>query len=408
MDARTPEPIPPRLSVARLRELADVDELTLERLVGAGVLERRDGDEPFVAGDVYRIRLVLACEDAGMPAEAIGKAIADGRLSLGFMDLPHYRWTGFSSLTYRQVAEEFGLPLDLVLETVRSMGSIGRSADDRVREDELELVQLTRLGATMVDPDALVRTSRVYAQALQRITDAEEALFERYVLGAFLRQGLSFRQAVDAANAFGAETTALQERVLLTAYRRQQERQWTEFTVEAVESVLDEMGAIDRAERPPAFSFVDLAGYTRLTEERGDAESARVAVELASMVDAVATSARGRTVKWLGDGVMVRFRDPSDAVGATLDIVGRAPAIGLPAHAGVSAGPVVFQDGDYFGRTVNLAARVAAVAPPGETYVTDLVVRTASGFGFHEVGALDLKGFTDRVTLFAASRDAAQ
>jgi adenylate cyclase len=105
---------------------------------------------------------------------------------------------------------------------------------------------------------------------------------------------------------------------------------------------------------------------------------------------------------------MVRFRDPSDAVGATLDIVGRAPAIGLPAHAGVSAGPVVFQDGDYFGRTVNLAARVAAAAPPGETYVTDPVVRTASGFGFHEVGALDLKGFADRVTLFAASRTAAQ
>jgi adenylate cyclase len=399
-----PSSLPVRVSLAELSALAGVDEGTVRRLVDAGILAPRDDDPPFVGGDVYRIRLILSCEAAGMQAPSIGKAIAAGAFSLGFLDLPHHRWAGLSATTYADLAAELELPIDTVLQVAQSLGSFGRSPDDRVRQDELEVFPFIRLAATMLDREAVVRTARVYAQALARIADAENALFETHILGAFLSQGRTFGEAVDMANAFGAEATPMQERLLITAYRRQQERQWTEFTVESIESVLDEMGLYERPERPNAFAFLDLAGYTRLTEERGDAESARIASELGRMVDSVSVGWRGRPIKWLGDGVMVQFRDPVDAVGATLAMVERAPEVGLPAHAGIAAGPVVFQDGDYFGRTVNLAARIASAAEAGRTFVSDEVARLAAGRGlaFEEVGALELKGFAEPVRIYEA------
>ena len=71
----------------------------------------------------------------------------------------------------------------------------------------------------------------------------------------------------------------------------------------------------------------------------------------------------GVPAKWLGDGVMSYFREPAGAVLAALEMVEELPAAGLPpAHVGVAAGPVVVQGGDYFGRTVNLAARIAGHA----------------------------------------------
>ena len=118
--------------------------------------------------------------------------------------------------------------------------------------------------------------------------------------------------------------------------------------------------------------FLDLTGYTRLTEERGDRAAAALATSLADLVEQVSLPHGGQPVKWLGDGVMFHFRRPAQAVVAALEMVERTPEAGLPeAHVGLHAGPVVFQDGDYFGRTVNLAARIAAHAGPGQVLVSD-------------------------------------
>lgn len=76
-----------------------------------------------------------------------------------------------------------------------------------------------------------------------------------------------------------------------------------------------------------------------------------------------------------------------------------------PAHVGIVAGPVVMQDGDYFGRTVNLAARISGRAGSSEVLVTREVVETSSGdVGFEEIGKAELKGFAAPVVLHRASR----
>jgi adenylate cyclase len=114
-------------------------------------------------------------------------------------------------------------------------------------------------------------------------------------------------------------------------------------------------------------------------------------------------------VKWLGDGVMFYFQDPGRSVLAALDMVEGVASHALPpAHVGIHAGPVVFQQGDYYGRTVNIAARIAEYARPGEVLVTQEVVDAADGtpVTFTEMGPVELKGVTGTLRLLAARRAA--
>jgi adenylate cyclase len=190
-------------------------------------------------------------------------------------------------------------------------------------------------------------------------------------------------------------------------YHRQEELLWTEGLVERIEHELEEAGMLGRPGRVPAMSFLDLTGYTRLTEERGDAAAAALAERLAVLVERSAREHGGVPVKWLGAGVMAHFREPAGAVRSALELVERLPAAGLPpAHVGVAAGPVVVQGGDYFGRTVNLAARIAAYAGAGQVLVSQRVASSPwpAGVRFLELGELELKGFARPVRLLEARR----
>jgi adenylate cyclase len=106
---------------------------------------------------------------------------------------------------------------------------------------------------------------------------------------------------------------------------------------------------------------------------------------------------------------MFYFREPAAAVLAALEMVEAVGRHGLPpAHVGIHAGPVVFQDGDYFGRTVNLAARIGEYARPGEVLVSQEVVDAADGgpVRFSEVGPVELKGVPGTLRLHIAHRSA--
>ncbi|HVD14385.1 MAG TPA: hypothetical protein VNK73_08030 [Actinomycetota bacterium] len=85
---------------------------------------------------------------------------------------------------------------------------------------------------------------------------------------------------------------------------------WIEDQVEHVEAALGEVGARARPERVPAMCFLDLAGYTRLTEERGDQAAAALVESLAVLVRRLAGEHGRVSARWLGDGMMFYFRDP--------------------------------------------------------------------------------------------------
>ena len=145
-----------------------------------------------------------------------------------------------------------------------------------------------------------------------------------------------------------------------------------------------------------------------MTEEAGDEVAARVSLTLADLVNEIASLYDGVVVKMLGDGVHFHFDDPQDAVMASLAVVDEVGPAGLPpAHIGVNAGPVIYDEGDYFGRTVNIAARIAAQAGAGQVYVgadVEPLVRP-EGFRLIDVGAMELKGIAVPVNVLQALRD---
>jgi adenylate cyclase len=398
------------LGAAGLAGLAGVTEAEIGRMVDLGVLVAREGPAPFLANDLQKVRLAMACERAGLPMDGIAAAIRAGRLSFAFLEAaPYHRWAVPSGRTYRQVSEQTGIPLDTLRETLEAMGFAWTSPEEPIREDELEVVPLIRLAISsgIFDEPWMARVGRAYAEGLRLAAKVENESYRARFEEPVLASGLGQRQAMERASELAAQFIPLIDRALMGIYRRQQELVWTEHQVLNVEAALEEAGALVRTERVPAMCFLDLAGYTRLTEERGDQAAAELAGTLATLVERSSRPLGGNPVKWLGDGVMLHFRDPAGAVEAALAMVGQVPEAGLPpAHVGVAAGPVVVQGGDYFGRTVNLASRVAARAQAGQVLVTGSVAAAGplDGVTLTDLGDLRLKGFAAPVRVLEARR----
>ena len=135
--------------------------------------------------------------------------------------------------------------------------------------------------------------------------------------------------------------------------------------------------------------------------------AADLAEHLRKIVQPPAIEHGGRAVKWLGDGVMFWFPDARSGVMAAVEMIEGVDAGELPpAHVGVHAGPVMFQEGDYYGNTVNIAARIGEFARPGEALVSQEVVDRADptpSLLFREVGPVELKGVLEPMILHAAS-----
>jgi adenylate cyclase len=216
-------------------------------------------------------------------------------------------------------------------------------------------------------------------------------------------------EMLEVTNRLGEEMNTLTEQALLAVYRAQQEHAWHENFIEDVESALERTGLRARSGLPPAFCFLDITGYTRLTEERGDEAAAELAARLSRLVRQRAEQHRGKVVRWLGDGVMFFYREPRPAVMAALEMMDDIAGEGLPlAHVGVHAGPVVVRGGDYFGRTVNVASRIADYARPGELLVSQEVVDVADlpDVELSPIGPIELKGVSSPLRLHVARRRA--
>ncbi|MFL6267807.1 MAG: adenylate/guanylate cyclase domain-containing protein [Actinomycetes bacterium] len=396
------------LSAAGLADLAGVTEAEVQRLVDLGVLVARHGAGPFLETDVQKVRLATACERAGLPMAGIAAAVQQGRLSFAFLEAaPYRRWAVRSGRTYRQVSEATGVPLELLGSFLEAIGFARMAPDELIREDELEVVPLLQRGLStgILDQVWSTRVGRGYAEGLRLIARVEREVWQARFMAPLLASGADQQTAQERAAQLSSDFLPLVDPALMAAYRRQQELSWIEQLVEGIEAALEETGGLGRPERVPAMCFLDLVGYTRLTEEHGDQVAAELAEALAILVNRSSSEHGGVPVKWLGDGVMVHFGDPARAVLAALGMVEQLPEAGLPpAHVGVAAGPVVVQGGDYFGRTVNLASRVAAHAQAGQVLVTTAVAQAWHGDGvsFIDLGDLRLRGFSAQVRVLEA------
>ena len=396
------------MSEREVAERAGVDLDYVTKLIDVGVLAP-DGDSSFTEGDVRRARLYQGLERTGLPLEAIREALDAGELSFGWLDNPLYDLIApLTSRSFQDVATETGVPLELLRVLREALGFALPEPDDRMREDELRVVPLIRKLVSRGFPTSVLdRLLRVYGDALRRIAEVEADWWHRYVVLPSLASGMTEVEMHEATLGFGVELAPLLEQAILAIYHAHQEHTWVENLIGEIEDALDRTGLRSRLVKPPAICFLDITGYTRLTEERGDEAAAELAARLTPLVQRPAERHGGKVVKWLGDGVMFHFREPTGGVTAALEMVDAIAAAGLPpAHVGLHTGPVVFQGGDYFGRTVNLAARIGEQAAPGQVLVTQEIVERVvpDGVAFEPIGAVELKGVSEPVLLHAVTR----
>jgi adenylate cyclase len=386
---------------------ANVPEAFVRQLVAAGALPCDEG-ELGSSSAVRHARLLWSWTAAGLSVETVLGLIDKGALSLAFLDAPAMALPERLDRSYEELAAERGVPMSLVQALHQSLGFAPPEPGDIAGEDDATMLEVARLfrGAGATD-DATLRLLAVYADNLRRIAKAEANYYEANIERRLRAEGLDERQLIELGAQLGDRVIGLLERVLLMVYRRRREHVWTEHAINHVEEALESSGLQQRVPQPPAICFVDLTGYTRLTEERGDAAAAEVAGRLVALVNDISRRRGGRPVRWLGDGGMFYFREPGTAVVAGLDLVERGPAADLPpAHVGIHTGPVISQDGDVYGRTVNLAARIASYAQAGQVVVSQ---ETAQRSGdrqvrFDPLGAVELKGVAEPLPLYQAYR----
>jgi adenylate cyclase len=394
-----------RLSAEELAELVPCPLEQVTRLIDLGLLAPDGEDGLFSSAGVHVVRLMGAFEEAGIALEDVARGVAAGDLSfpLGLF-LPE-------PVAMPATYEELGAALGRAPELLRRLsGELGLPppADDRVRVEDAEMLSLMVEKLDLADADELSRFARLYGGSVQRLVTAGVQFFDRAV-----------RQHVDAFDVSDQEKdrlvyeraggfTELVSRVVPWLQRRHREHAVLEYLVALTEGFMEERGISPRQPRqPPAIAFLDLTGYTALAEERGDEAAAELAAGLASVVQESGQAHGGRPVKWLGDGVMFHFSDSSRAILSGLDLVEETErAIAVPARIGINAGTVIAQEGDYFGRTVNIAARIADYARPHEVLVSDEARQRAGvpEVDFELVGDVPLKGLSSTVRLHRAMR----
>jgi adenylate cyclase len=383
---------------------AGVELSYLVRLVDLGILAQEEPDG-FSPGDVRRVLMARSLEDAGIPLEGLAAAIRRGALSLEFFDAASYeRFAALAAETFRQVSDRTGIPLELLMVMREAIGMAQPSPENRLREDEMAIVPFIELQiAEGFRPAAIERLLRVQGDNTRRITEQEAAWWNSEVIEPAMAAG---KGPEEIANADLADRIApLSEQAVLAMYHAHQAHAWTANIIEAFEVLLAKAGIHSRLERLPAICFLDISGYTRHTQEHGDDAAADLATTVARLVQRSCVQHGGKPIKWLGDGVMFYFGDPGPGVRAALEMVDGLAAAGLPpAHVGLHAGPVLFQEGDYFGQTVNLSARIADYARAGEVLVSKAAADASQqkGIAFADVGPVELKGVSGTVHLLRA------
>lgn len=151
-------------------------------------------------------------------------------------------------------------------------------------------------------------------------------------------------------------------------------------------------------------AFVDLAGFSAIADVYGDASAIAVLGRFEALVRE-ALGGLGPPIKWIGDEAMFGFPDPATALqvlGRLLPACRSEPRIPLT-RTGLNHGPVLRRANDFFGSTVNIAARIAALASPGQLLATQPIadIAAASGIVVRDIGKVALRSIEHHVPLYA-------
>jgi adenylate cyclase len=354
---------------------------------------------------VGEARVVARMRARGHTLEQLARATREGRLAYGFLQdlfpLEQER------IPIESAAAQTGLDERLIVRVLSGLG-LGPPPEDWVSGDELQLLKdISRVLDAGFPLVAMLQLIRVYGQAIARIADAEVRLFHLYVHEPLMRSGHTGLEIAERMDRLTRLALPLSNPILGAIHQRYLQHFVEQDVVGHMESDLEGTES-DLGRMRVAIAFADLAGYTQLTEEEGEL-TAVDAVE--RFVDAVERSLpdNARVIKTIGDEAMVIGTDAAALAEWAVTFLEAHPERPRPRIA-VHDGAALYRDGDYYGRDVNIAARVVARAGGGEVLVTSPVadhVRRAghpTRLRFEAIGDVRLKGFQAPIELFLVTR----
>ena len=400
---------PGRLSEQELADLTGTATDLVGRLADCGILRRRPGGPPFKPADVNRVRIVEALLREGISLDDLGRAAAEGVLSFGYVDELFPVPAVLLDQTADELAAELGMGFDQLRAMYAAWGLPAPVPGQRIREDDARTLAAQRAFPNQgLNADLLMQATRFFGDNLRRVAESQVGFFTNVLVEPLLAAGQSPSKVLETVAPVSAALQPAGRELVRWLHHRHFESLVMQQVVLMLEDALERAGHVQaKTTSPPAIAFMDLSGFTRLTEQSGDEAAAELASKLRDLVTETSQLYGGRVVKLLGDGVMFYFAAPTFAVACSVDLVERVADAGLPpARAGVQAGPVVFRDGDYFGRTVNVASRIVNYARPREVLVGEEVAGhpPPPGVVYRDVGPTLLKGLREPIRVFRAAR----
>jgi len=391
---------PGELTLARVAARAGVSPATVRRWVKKGLVPGYDGS--WTPSAAAYVRVVERLRARGHTLEQIKRASDHGQLAVG--PIENLLSGSEGRYTLKDVARETGLEEALIERILTAIGFASLSAEP-MSEEDLEMMKYVAAMLNAGLPSvAFLQLARVYGQALAQIADAEVRLVHLYVHEPLMRDGVPNVEIAEEMEGLARELIPFVVPLLSYIHTRLLGHFVEQDVIGHMEAELAEITPEEGRLRV-AIVFADLAGYARLTVERGD-EAALGAVE--RFVEAVEQTlpVDARVIKTLGDEVMVVGSDPTALAGWAVGLQSEMGPGAPPPRIGIHYGEALYRDGDYYGREVNQAARVVARAGGGEVLVTRPVVDMAAGVDgvkFDRIGEVGLKGFSEPTELFIAS-----
>jgi len=386
------------LTLAQVAARAGVSPATVRRWVEGGLIPGHDG-RWTPAGAAYA-RVVARLRARGHTLAQIKRAGEAGQLAAGPVE--NLLSSSGPRHPLREAERRSGLQGELIARLYATMG-LGGSPPDGFSEEDLEMLKYAAavLDAGLPLP-AFLQLMRVYGQALAQIADAEVRLIHLYVHEPLMRSGVTSVQIAEEMEDLTRQTLPFAAPFMNYLHGRLLAQFVEQDMIGHMEAELADDTPLEGRLRV-AIAFADLAGYARLTIERGD-EAALATVERFVQVVEQTLPADARVIKMLGDEVMVVGSDAAALTRWAVSLpFGEAEQDPLP-RIGVHYGDALYRDGDYYGRDVNQAARVVARAGGGEVLVTRAVVDMAAAddVDFQRIGEVRLKGFSEPTELFLA------